>query len=131
LKDWADPVGWHQQAQTMEHLKPKYWRKDKSLKVVNLYVLTWFDKLAGNTYFAATLTVNNKYTMNIPFQYGCRSHADTVAGQLLVKLGMVSKCSGADSLWKICKNAGIDTNSPAYTVTATEALQRELKQLSD
>ena len=30
----------------------------------------WFDKINGNSYFSAVITLNDKETIKIPFQYG-------------------------------------------------------------
>lgn len=48
------------------------------VKTIDVNAKEWFDKLNGNSYFAARVVVN--YGTNtarsyvLPFQYGCRSH---------------------------------------------------------
>ena len=53
------------------------------IKTIDINILEWFDKQAGNTYFAATVTINycmeNVDTFIIPFEYGYGDHAVRVA----------------------------------------------------
>lgn len=52
--------------------------KTKDIKTIDVNALEWFDKVNGNSYFAATVTVNyglkNEVELKLPFQYGYGSH---------------------------------------------------------
>jgi len=60
----------------------------KKIKTIDMNVREWFDKVNGNSYFSAKLTINygmpDSRAYVIPFQYGCGSCAvETEAVQIL------------------------------------------------
>lgn len=63
-------------------------RKPK-IKTIDLHTKEWWDKVNGNTYFAALLTINfgmpTEKQFKIPYQYGYGSHSEYVAKDLINK----------------------------------------------
>jgi len=45
----------------------------------------WFDKANGNSYFSATITLDDEYITELPFQYGYGDHYISVAFEELAK----------------------------------------------
>ncbi len=90
---------------------PKFWRKNSSLKTVNIVTHEWFDRVNGNTYFANEVTVNqglkNEFSFNMPFEYGYGDHS-------LNRTAQVLKSIGATNLnvyrWSDCKDNNITVN---------------------
>jgi hypothetical protein len=58
-------------------------QKETQIKTIDLQAKEWFDKLNGNSYFSAIITLNfgldNEKTINVPFQYGYGSQHEYVA----------------------------------------------------
>lgn len=69
---------------------PKYWRKATSLKTLNITAKEWFDKVNGNSYFSAQVTINNQHTIKLPFQYGYGSHYYDMVSKYLLKHGWIA-----------------------------------------
>lgn len=48
--------------------------KNNTIKTIDIQAKEWFDKVNGNSYFAALITLNfgmsNEKTIKVPFQYG-------------------------------------------------------------
>lgn len=94
------------------------------IKTIDLEQLDWFDRVNGNTYFAARVTVNygmkSERSFVLPFQYGYGSHCE----------GEASKCfdwkseDHPRSLGHECREAGI-----IFRHTRRNALKRELNNL--
>lgn len=64
-----------------------------TVKTIDINAKQWFDKVNGNSYFAATVTVNfgtpEAQTIKIPFQYGYGDHYETEAGNALNEAGII------------------------------------------
>lgn len=105
----------------METLKnnqrPKYWRTDKSLKSVNLQIVRWFDRVNGNSYFAAEIIVNDKYRIVLPYQYGYGVQPIHDAAQTLQAYGLVS----GDHFGSLAS-----LNKSKFTTSERYGLKREL-----
>jgi hypothetical protein len=58
-------------------------QKETQIKTIDLQAKEWFDKLNGNSYFSAIITLNfgldDEKTINVPFQYGYGSQYEYVA----------------------------------------------------
>ena len=74
---------------------PKYFRKNTSVKTIDIQGEEWFDKVNGDSYNAVQVTVNhglkNEFTFSIPFQYGYGSYFKQSAFEHLVKMGALDK----------------------------------------
>lgn len=75
-------------------MKPKYFRFNQSVKTIDINGLEWFDRVNGNSYFAATVIINygmkNEFSFNMPFQYG---YGDFYIQRAFEKLEELKICS--------------------------------------
>lgn len=62
----------------------------------------WFDKINGNSYFAANMYLDDELIATMPFQYGYGSHYLDITMDELKKLGKFDINGGA--LWSFCDN---------------------------
>jgi hypothetical protein len=92
------------------------------IKTIDVHCLEWFDKVNGNSYFSAQITVNygtpTQETYKIPFQYGYGDHYQQIALITLQDLGHFANVS---QLWKL-KDLGVIVRTSKQT-----ALKREVK----
>ena len=87
----------------------------KELKTIDVNAKEWFDKVNGNSYFSAIITLNfglpDVQTIIIPFQYGYGEHYISEAKGILTEHNYISADYG-DALWRYCeKNSIILRNS--------------------
>ena len=67
-------------------------------KTIDIQAKEYFDKVNGNSYFSALVTVNlmmkgeRKFTL--PYQYGYGSQSEQEAKALLLKEGLINTVSG-------------------------------------
>lgn len=82
------------------------------VKTIDITALSWFDKVNGNSYFAATVIVNyqmkNEQRFTLPFQYGYGDHyvseaANELDAKGIIKLEKYSNGS-RKSLWGYCED---------------------------
>lgn len=63
------------------------------VKTIDIQAKEWLDRLNGNIYFAAQVTVNfgmlDAITFKLPFQYGYGSQYEQEAKDLLMKEGLI------------------------------------------
>ena len=63
------------------------------MKTIDIQAKEWFDRVNGNSYFSATVTVNYKLdderTIYLPFQYGYGSHYVDQAARALDEAGLL------------------------------------------
>lgn len=68
-----------------------------SVKTIDIQAKEWFDKVNGNSYFSAQVTVNygmtDEKTYYIPFEYGYGSYFEQAAQQMLVSEGLIPNVS--------------------------------------
>ena len=74
----------------------------RKIKTVDVTAKEWFDKVNGNSYFSAEVTINfgmeNSTTLNLPYQYGYGEHYRDMAFQeIKEQLGCFRKYN---SYWK-------------------------------
>ena len=74
----------------------------RKIKTVDVTAKEWFDKVNGNSYFSAEVTINfgmeNSTTLNLPYQYGYGEHYRDMAFQeIKEQLGCFRKYG---SYWK-------------------------------
>lgn len=57
------------------------------IKTIDVITRQWFDRINGNTYFSARITVNfgmkNELTITMPFQYGYGSYEYEAFSELI------------------------------------------------
>lgn len=80
-----------------------------NIRTIDIHAKEWFDKVNGNSYFSAEVTVNyglkNEVSFNLPFQYGYGDHyKDMVFKRLQSELSnkKVFKENTTTSLWRFC-----------------------------
>lgn len=99
------------------------------IKTIDIQAKEWFDKVNGNSYFSANITINygmkTQKTIFLPFQYGYGSHYQDVAGKELLKLKLVKQKLNSTyfSLWRYCE----DNKIILRTSKRENCLKRELK----
>jgi hypothetical protein len=80
------------------------------IKTIDVYVMEWFDKVNGNSYFAGTITLDygmkTQKDFDIPFQYGYGEHYQTVAMDILNN-GKAIDTHSTMSLWRYCQENNI------------------------
>lgn len=72
---------------------PKFFRKNVSLKTVNVIGKKWFDHINGNTYNSVVVTVNqsfkNEFSFSLPITYGYGDYYLQRTIEFLVSIGAV------------------------------------------
>jgi len=62
------------------------------IRTIDIHAKQWFDKVNGNSYFSARVTLNFGHksvkTISLPFQYGYGDHYRDMAFQELIQLGI-------------------------------------------
>ena len=86
-----------QQANTNKYLNTMNTQIQPSIKTIDIQAKEWFDKVNGNSYFSAQVTVNygmtDEKTYYIPFEYGYGSYFEQAAKQMLFKEGLIANIS--------------------------------------
>lgn len=79
------------------------------IKTIDIQAKEWFDKVNGNSYFSANVTLNyglpTQKSIFLPFQYGYGSHYQDMAGKELLKQKLVKQDKNDTffSLWRYCE----------------------------
>jgi uncharacterized protein YdgA (DUF945 family) len=64
------------------------------VKTIDINTKEWFDKINGNSYFSANVTLNyglnDSVNIKIPFQYGYGDHSKYVCIKKLNELGYIN-----------------------------------------
>jgi hypothetical protein len=80
------------------------------IKTIDITAKEWFDKVNGNSYFSAQVTLNyglpNVKTIYLPFQYGYGDHAVDMSMRALVIQGII-KTNDRTRLWRYCEENNI------------------------
>ena len=95
------------------------------INVIDIHAKEWFDKIYGNSYFCATITLNNKETIYIPFQYGYGQSYIQESKRVLTELNKISPSDGTP-LSVYCRDENIILNA----TIRTNCKKRELKNNS-
>jgi hypothetical protein len=79
------------------------------IKTIDIQSKQWFDKVNGNSYFSAIITLNfgliDQKTINVPFQYGYGDYyIDSALNQLKTENYLPVD---ANILWKYCNENNI------------------------
>ena len=81
------------------------------MKTIDINAKEWFDKVNGNSYFSADITLDYGTKMEkkykLPFQYGYGEHYQDMAFDLLKKEGLVDSVHSTLSFWRYCKERKI------------------------
>ena len=72
----------------------------------------WFDKSAGNSYFSANITMDDKTVAILSFQYGYDDHYLDMANEKLDIIGLIDNPRKGvnemrEPLWRYCQNNNI------------------------
>ena len=86
--------------------------KTYKIKTIDITAKEWFDKVNGNSYFSATITLNygmeDSVNLLMPFQYGYGDHYVDMANEALMKAGYIPEEKRANGsrppLWQYCKD---------------------------
>ena len=97
------------------------------IKTIDVNAKEWFDRVNGNSYFSADITVNfgmkTEKHFTLPFQYGYGNHYEHQAFKELQKQGLVKPEDERTSYWGYYRDHGI-----IYRHSKREnCLKRELK----
>lgn len=84
--------------------------RTRDIKTIDIKALEWFDKANGNSYFAATVTINyglrSELHLHLPFQYGYADFYVTAAFDLIKsELNCLKKSK--QGLDRTCRENGI------------------------
>lgn len=87
------------------------------MKTIDLIAKQWFDKVNGNSYFSAQITIDfgtdKEKTFFMPFQYGYGSHYEYEAKNLLTEFNLIS-ANYSQGLYSYCKDNGIILRSTKH-----------------
>lgn len=108
-RDWSHPRRFYRYG-SKENPKRKAGRKPAKIKTIDITALEWFDKAAGNSYFAATVSIDygmpTAQSFTLPFQYGYGDQYRHMAAKELVKRGLIN-LDDRTPLWQYCQDHGI------------------------
>ena len=100
-----------------------------NLKTIDIQAYEWFDKVNGNCYFAAIVTLNfgmsDQTEFRLPYQYGYWDHYIDMATQELIKRDFIKLDHPHDALWIYCK----DHNIILRTSKQKNCKKRDLKAI--
>jgi hypothetical protein len=98
------------------------------MKTLDIQALTWFDKVNGNSYFSALITVDfgteNEKEIKLPFQYGYGNQFEYESVKALKENGFLPEKLN-DHLQSYCK----DNNIILRLSNRKNCLKRDLKNL--
>lgn len=99
----------------------------KKIHTIDLQAKEWFDKVNGNSYFSAQITLNfglkNQETIKIPFQYGYGSQFEHEALKKLQAMGHFTDIYS--SLYRV-KEYGV-----ILRTSKVNALKRDVKAFGE
>ena len=93
----------------------------KTITSLTVIAKEWFDKVNGNSYFSAQITVNNDHVIKIPFQYGYDRMYIQQTFNTLTDYGY--ECGRGWNIEKYCNENKI----PHVFVKHEKCLQRDVK----
>lgn len=80
------------------------------IKTIDITAKEWFDRVNGNSYFSAQITINygmkTRKIYKLPYQYGYGNHFTTAARDLLNAEGLINN-DPLTPLWRICDDMKI------------------------
>ena len=79
-----------------------------AIETIDVIAKEWFDRINGNSFFSARITINyklqNEKVFILPFQYG---YSDQYKYEALKMICNNTFLISAGSLWRTCENYGI------------------------
>ena len=98
------------------------------IKTIRHEAKEWFDKINGNSYFSAKITINegmkSQKVIKVPFQYGYGDHYNDMCFEELQKLNIIEKQENHKRYWRYYKE-----NNIKFTCYKIEnCLKREVKK---
>jgi hypothetical protein len=82
-----------------------------TIKTIDVIAKEWFDKVNGNSYFSAVVTLNygteDATQIFLPFQYGYGDHYKQMAFEKLQHVGAIADAEKMEVLWSYCQRKGI------------------------
>lgn len=104
--------------------------RKRKIRTIDVNAKEWFDKVNGNSYFSAVITINfgipgtRQYA--IPFQYGYGDHYVHEAKERLINAGEIA-CQHNMELWRYCR----ENNIVLRTNKEYGCKQRDVKQFTE
>ena len=81
------------------------------VRTLDITAKEWFDKVNGNSYFSARVTVNfgmkGERTIVLPWQYGYGDHYRDMAFKALQNAGIIPKTDERQSYWQYYQDNNI------------------------
>jgi hypothetical protein len=81
------------------------------VKTIDINAKEWFDKVNGNSYWSAQVTINfgmpDSKTVYVPFQYGYGNHYESVSLKQLQTDGILPNDETIYAPWRYCQDKGI------------------------
>lgn len=82
-----------------------------TIKTIDVNAKEWFDKINGNSYFSAVITLNfgmpDEKHIGVPFQYGYGDQYRYQAFHQLLTDGYIQPTDKEHTLWQYCENNNI------------------------
>jgi len=86
-----------------------------TIKTIDIQAFEWFDKVNGNSYFAAIITTDfgtpEAKEYRVPFEYGYGDFYIQAAAQKPDELGVIPRehysNGSSEALWRYCQREGI------------------------
>ena len=88
---------------------------EQKVSTIDIHAREWFDKVNGNSYFSAIVTINfgtdRQSEIYLSFQYGYGEHYIDMANQKLIRKGIIqgerNENGSFPSLWQYCRDNDI------------------------
>jgi hypothetical protein len=100
------------------------------IQTLDVTAKEWFDRINGNSYFSAQITVNfgltDQQTLHIPFQYGYGDSYEYAAMEVLKYVKLIDCPDRMETLWRYCR----DNNIILRTNKIEKCLKREVLAFS-
>jgi hypothetical protein len=96
----------------------------RNIKTIDIEALEWFDKVNGNSYFSANVTINfggkKEKRISLPFQYGYGDFYEHEAFKVLESTGIIEDAD--DQMhWQYC-----NLHKIIWRSSINDALKREV-----
>lgn len=76
------------------------------IKTIDIQAKEWFDKVNGNSYHSAVVTLNyglkDAKTVKVPFTYGYGEHYMESAREAIKNTGTIKDIAEGEMLWSYC-----------------------------
>lgn len=96
------------------------------MKNITINAKEWFDRVNGNSYFSARISIDGEPAGVLPFQYGYGDHYVDMANQWLDQNGIIDNPrhgnGSREPLWVYCRDRGINL----YTSKVEGCRKRDL-----